>query len=148
MLPEALTTLASTGATALVTVMVTDSWESLRAKFARLLGRGDTSTEADALVRLDESRATLTSAITAGYLEKVSSELQATWRVSLEHLLENSPEVVDELSALVAEAQDARTVAGRVEVHATATGQSQQAVLGQGTQNVAFGGQHGTSGNR
>jgi hypothetical protein len=39
MLAEAVAALASTGSAALVTAMVTDGWEDLRARFARLFGR-------------------------------------------------------------------------------------------------------------
>jgi hypothetical protein len=38
------------------------------------------------------------------------------------------------------------TSAGRVDQHAVAFGQAQQAVLGQGVQHVSFGGQHGPGG--
>jgi hypothetical protein len=148
MLAETLATLASTGGTALVTAMVTDSWEALRSKFARLLGRGDARAEAAMLARLDESRTALASAAAVGDSERIRPELEAAWRIRLEDLLERDSEVAEELCALVAEAQAAGAVAGRVEVHAAAFGQAQQAVQGQGVQNVTFSGQHGPSGSQ
>jgi hypothetical protein len=144
MLGEALATLASTGGTALVTAMVTDGWEGLRGKLARLLGRGDTKAEAVALGRLDESRAALTVAgQDAGLVEQ---ELAVVWRTRLEDFLEREPEAAHELRSLVAEAQAATMAAGRVHVNAAAYDQAQQAVQGQGTMNVTFGGQRGSSG--
>ena len=49
MLTEALAALASTGGTALVTAMVTDGWEDVKGKFARLFGGGK-AREAEAAV--------------------------------------------------------------------------------------------------
>ena len=59
MLGEALSALASAGGTALVGAMVSDGWEGLRARFARLLGHGDATKIASAGVRLEEARVVL-----------------------------------------------------------------------------------------
>lgn len=56
MLTEAL---ASTGGTALVTVMVTDGWEDVKGKFARLFGRGEPREAETAAARLEQSQAAL-----------------------------------------------------------------------------------------
>ena len=59
MLSEALTALASTGGTALITAMVTDGWEGVRTRFARLLARGDTADTETVAARLERSRTLL-----------------------------------------------------------------------------------------
>jgi hypothetical protein len=144
MLAEALAVLASTGSTALITAMVTDGWEGVRARFARLLGCGD-SKEAEAVAaRLERSRAVLAAA-SGAELERVRAEQEIAWRARLEDLLERNPDTEVELRALVAEMQ-ARAIgsAGRVEQWAVASGQAQQAVQGHGVQNVTFGGQQGS----
>jgi hypothetical protein len=46
MLTEALTARAATGGTALVTAMVTDGWEGVKARFARVLGPDHPNTRA------------------------------------------------------------------------------------------------------
>lgn len=55
MLTEALTALASTGGTA----MVTDGWDGVKARFARLFGRGEGAQAEAAAGRLEQSRAVL-----------------------------------------------------------------------------------------
>jgi hypothetical protein len=148
MLGEALIALASTGGTALVTAMVTDSWEGLRARFARLLGHGDARQMEEVAARLEEARATLTG-FSGPDLERARAQQEIAWETRLADLLDRDPEAEGELRALVAEvdAQVARS-SGRVEQHAAAFDQAQQAVQGHGVQNVTFGGQDGPGGNR
>lgn len=143
MLTEALTALASTGGSALVTAMVTDSWEGVRARFARLFGRGDAKHAEAAAGRLEQSRAVLTG-LSGADLERARAEQEIVWRTRLADLLEHDPSAEQELRVLVAEVQ-AQVVgsAGRVEQHAAAFDQAQQAVQGHGVQNVTFGGQGG-----
>jgi hypothetical protein len=71
-------------------------------------------------------------------------EQEVIWRTRIEDLLERHPDAEEGLSGLVAEIQ-AHTIgsAGRIEQHATASGQAQQAVQGQGVMNVTFGDQRG-----
>ena len=141
MLAEALAALASTGATALVTAMVTDGWEGARTRFARLLGRGDVK-QAAAAAQLEQSKAMLVAA-SGAELEGVRADQEAVWRARLEQLLERDPLAEEELQVFIADVQ-AHTVAsaGQVEQQAIAFGQAQQAVVGHGVQNVSFGGQH------
>jgi hypothetical protein len=143
MLTEALTALASTGGTAVVTAMATDSWEGVKARFARLLGRGDAKKTDAAAARLEQSRAVVVGSPGPG-LERVWAEQEVAWRTRLEDLLENSPGAEQELRTVVADVQ-ALVIrsAGRVSQHAAAFDQAQQAVLGHGVQNVTFGGQDG-----
>jgi hypothetical protein len=135
--------LAVAGATALVNAMVTDGWEGIRKRFARLLGRGDEKETAAAAARLEKSQEML-SGLSGTELEKAQAEQAIIWRTRLGDLLESHPDAEDELRGLVAEVQ-AQVVgsAGRVEQHAAAFDQAQQAVQGHGVQNVTFGGQRG-----
>jgi hypothetical protein len=143
MLTEALAGLASAGGTALVTAMVADGWEGVKARFARLLGRGDAGQAEAAAGRLEESRAALTGLSGPG-LERARGEQEIVWRTRLEDLLGDDPAAERELRVLVAEVQAlVAGSAGRVEQHAAAFDQAQQAVQGHGVQNVTFGGQHG-----
>lgn len=144
MLTEALTALASSGGTALVTAMVTDGWEGVRARFARLFGRGDAGQAEAAAGRLEQSRAVL-AGLSGLDLERARAEQEVIWRTRLGDLLEQDPAAEPELRALIVEVQ-ALVIgsAGRVEQHAAAFDQAQQAVQGHGVQNVTFGGQSGS----
>jgi hypothetical protein len=77
-------------------------------------------------------------------LERARAEQEIVWRTRLADLLEHDPSAEQELRVLVAEVQ-AQVVgsAGRVEQHAAAFNQAQQAIQGHGVQNVTFGGQGG-----
>lgn len=143
MLEDALVALASTGGTALVTAMVTDSWEGIKARFARMIGRGNTAQVEAVEAQLEQSRAVL-EGFTGQDLERAQAEQEIVWRTRLSDLLERDPGLETELRALITETQ-AQTVgaAGRIEQYATAFDQAQQAVLGQGVQNVTFGEHHG-----
>jgi hypothetical protein len=143
MLTEALTLLASTGGTALVTAMVTDGWEGIRGRCARLFGRGGAEQARVAAERLEQSRAALAT-LSGADLERARAEQETMWRTRLADLLEFDPSAEQELRALVAEVRaQAPGSAGRVEQHAAAFDQAQQAVQGHGVQNVTFGGQGG-----
>jgi hypothetical protein len=143
MLTEALTALASTGGTALVTAMVTDSWDGVKARFARLFGRDDAARAEATAGRLEQSRAAL-AGLPAPDLERARSEQEIVWRTRLGDLLDQDPAAEQELRTLVAEVQaQVAGSAGRVEQHAAAFDQAQQAVQGHGVQNVTFGGQGG-----
>ena len=143
MLTEALTVLASTGGSALVTAMVTDSWEAVRARCARLFGRGDPKETEVAAGQLEQSRAVL-AGLSGPALEQARTEQGIVWRTRLGDLLEQDPSAEKDLRTLIAEVQ-AQVIgsAGRVEQHAMAFDQAQQAVQGHGVQNVTFGSQGG-----
>jgi hypothetical protein len=144
MLTEALAALASAGGTALVTAMVTDGWERVKARFARLLGRGDVKQAEVAAGQLEQSRAVLTG-LSGPDLDRARAEQEIIWRTRLGDLLEQDPAAEQELRPLVAEVQaQVISSAGRVEQHAAAFDQAQQAVQGHGVQNVTFGGQGGS----
>lgn len=142
MLAEALTALASTGGTALVTAMATDGWESVRARFARLLGHGNTGAVQAAEERLEQSRLALEAA-SGAELERIRTEQEIVWRTRLEDLLEHDPGLAESLKSLVAEVQ-AGPGGSTVQVQQNTLGydHAQQAVLGHGVQNVTFGDQY------
>jgi hypothetical protein len=144
MLAEALVALASTGGSALVTAMVTDGWEGVRARIARLFGQGKKKETEAALKHLDQSRTAL-ARLSGDDLERAREEQEVIWRTRLGDLLERAPESAEELRVLVDEIQ-AQVIgsAGLVAQHVTGFDQAQQAVLGHGVQNVTFGGQNGT----
>ena len=141
---ETLAALASAGGTALVTAMVTDGWEGVRARFARLLSHGgDAEAIQAAEERLEQSRLALEAA-SGAEIERLRVEQEIAWRTRLEDLLERDPGVAETLRSLVAEVQagpSGSTV--RVEQHTLGYDHAQQAVLGSGVQNVTFGSQHG-----
>jgi hypothetical protein len=140
MLGEAAAELAAAGGTALVTAMVTDAWESVKDRFARLLGHGDAKEAERVSTRLDESRTLL--AVPAGTeMQRTLAEQELAWRIRLGDLLERQPEAEGELRSLIDEVR-ARTQdqAGRVEQHVTGYDHAQQAIQGHGIQVNTFGG--------
>jgi hypothetical protein len=135
-------TIASVAGSALVTAMVGDAWESVRGRFARLLGRGNGGTKA-AEERLDKSRAAL-AGVSGADLERAKAEQEIAWRTRLADFLEQEPGAEPELRTLVAEIQVLATnSAPHIDQRAAAFDHAQQAVLGQGVQHATFGGQDG-----
>jgi hypothetical protein len=141
MVVETLAVLAATAGTALVNAMVTDGWQGIRKRFARLLGRGNDQEVEAAAARLEKSRAML-SGFSGADLERAQAEQAVVWRTRLGDLLEDHPEVQGELRSLVAEVQ-AQVIgsAGSVRQQVTGFDQAQQAVQGHGVQHNVFGGQ-------
>jgi hypothetical protein len=138
MLEEALTALASTGGTALVTAMVTDGWDGIKARFARVIGRGRTAEVEEAQARLEQSRAAL-QGLAGQDLERAQAEQEVVWRTRLSDLLERDPVVETDLRVLIADVQaQAKGMNRPIEQHVAGFGQAQQAVQGQGVQNVTF----------
>ena len=123
--------------------MVTDSWEGIKTRFARVLGRGHPAEVEAVQARLEQSRVAL-EALTGQALERARVEQQIVWRTRLRDLLESEPSLEAELRTLISETQ-AQTIgsAERIEQQAAAFDQAQQVVQGQGVQNVTFGGNHG-----
>ena len=90
--------LAAMAAAALVQAMVTDGWEGVRQKVARLFGRGQPDTAIER--RLDATRDQLTAA-TPGELEMVQAALATQWETRFADLLADHPDAQPELAALV-----------------------------------------------
>jgi hypothetical protein len=116
--------LVGMAAAALVQAMVTDGWEGVRHKVARLFGRGQPDVAIER--RLDATRAQLTAA-TPGDLEQVQAALAAQWETRFADLLADHPDAQPELAALVRDikpdvtATDHAVAAGR---NVTATAKS------------------------
>jgi hypothetical protein len=100
--------LAAMAAAALVQAMVTDGWEGVRHKVARLFGRG----QPDAAIerRLDATRDQLTAAA-QGDLETVQADLAAQWQTRFADLLADHPDAQADLAALVKDIKPAVTAA-------------------------------------
>jgi hypothetical protein len=92
--------LAAMAAAALVQAVVTDGWEGVRHKVARLFGRGQPDVAIER--RLDATRDQLTAA-TPGEVETVRAALAAQWETRFTDLLADHPDAEAELAALVKE---------------------------------------------
>jgi hypothetical protein len=92
--------LAAMAAAALVQVMVTDGWEGVRHKVARLFGCGQPDVAIER--RLDATREQLTAAA-SGEVETVRAALAAQWETRFADLLADHPEAEADLAALVKE---------------------------------------------
>ncbi|WP_327321998.1 hypothetical protein OG735_05460 [Streptomyces sp. NBC_01210] len=99
---ELLIPLASSGAAALVAAAATDAWQTARTGFLRLLGQGDPRRERLAASRLDEAAARIEGAADGGS-GRIREELFPVWRTRLTDLMQEHPEVVDQLRALTHE---------------------------------------------
>ena len=100
--------LAAMAAAALVQAVVTDGWEGVRHKVARLFGRG----QPDAVIerRLDATRDQLTVA-SPGEVEQVRAALVAQWETRFADLLADHPDAEAELAALVKDIKPTVTAA-------------------------------------
>jgi len=110
---------------------ITDVWEAVRGRFARLLGRGDARKTQVAEQWLAQTHEELTTAVGSG-LEQVREAQAERWAGRFADLLDEDPGVEAELRALVEEvaaqlpagsvsAADHSTAAGR-DVNITASG--------------------------
>src|ERR1039457_6221335 len=99
-LEDELLSLASLAGQTVVTAAVTDAWGTAKRGFARLLGRGDTGRTELAERRLEQAHEQLTGVPTAD-LEQARAELAGTWRTRLLDLLEEHPDAVADLRALL-----------------------------------------------
>jgi hypothetical protein len=93
---------------ALVQAMVSDGWEGVRAKVARLFGRGKPDPKIEA--RLDATRGQLTAADPAD-LKNVEAVLAGQWETRFADLLSDHPDAEAELAELVEEIQPQVSVA-------------------------------------
>lgn len=88
MLEETLTALAAAGGTAIVQAAGTDAWVEFRTRLARLLGRGDAHRERAESERLEQTAASLSTAI-ASDSRHVRMRQEASWQTRLEIFLES-----------------------------------------------------------
>ncbi|MFF2542561.1 hypothetical protein ACFVUY_08350 [Kitasatospora sp. NPDC058063] len=97
--------LASSAAQALVDAATTDAWQAIRSGFLRLIGRGDPQRDQVAAHRLDDTAAQLEQA-DEEHQEQVREALLATWCTRLADLLEERPDVAEDLRNLVQQAAE------------------------------------------
>lgn len=104
-LDPAIQAVITAGGTTLVSAMATDAWQTARTAFARLLGRGDQARQALAEKRLDESAGQLTG-LAGTDLESTRAALLPAWQTRLADLIEEHPELADELGQVTAQVQE------------------------------------------
>ncbi|MGW8777067.1 hypothetical protein ACWGNM_03225 [Streptomyces sp. NPDC055796] len=91
MLPEALTTLAAAGGTAVVQAAMSDAWSEVRCRVAGFFGRGDSTREQAELERLDQTADVLAGA-NQHAVEQVRMRQGISWQTRFEMFLESLPE--------------------------------------------------------
>ncbi|MFJ6385988.1 hypothetical protein ACIQJT_00080 [Streptomyces sp. NPDC091972] len=95
-----LAALATSGATTLIGLMVSDTWTQARDRLVRIFARGGDEESAEEELRV--SRQELTAARDAADGD-VMADIEAGWRVRLRRVLEADPGAADELRSLLAE---------------------------------------------
>lgn len=138
MLTEALAALAAAAGTALVSAMTEDVWHQVKTRCARLLGRDDGQAEQRQAERLEHDRAAV---LAADDRQDVARQVAAAWATRIGDLLDERPDqepAVRALVAFIAERVPA-AAAGTIQMNVSAYDHAQQAVQGQGVQNVTFG---------
>ncbi|MBQ1088544.1 hypothetical protein [Streptomyces sp. B93] len=130
--PE-LATLVGAGATTMVGLMVTETWEQARHRLVRLFTRGgdDPTTAAE----LEESRTALLAAPDDADL---TADTTALLRLRLRRLLTENPDTVDELRCLVEEFTDPTPATGHVRNTITGGTQHGPVLQGHSFTNVTF----------
>jgi hypothetical protein len=119
---EVLMTLAQFAGQTVAAAAITDVWEAVRGRFARLLGRGDTRKTEVAEQWLGQTRQQLAAAAGSG-LEQARDAAAERWAGRFADLLDEDPGVEAELRALVEEvAARLPAVAVSAADHAVAAG--------------------------
>jgi hypothetical protein len=129
---DVLMTLAQFAGQTVAAAAVTDVWEAVRERFARLLGRGDARKAEVAERWLAQTREQLAAAASGGDLEREQGAQAERWAGRFADLLDEAPGLEAELRGLVQEvaarlpagavsAADHSAVAGR-DVNVTASG--------------------------
>lgn len=131
MLGEVAAALAEAGGSALVGAMATDAWQATRLGMARLFGRGGSAQQAAIEAQLDGNAALVAQARDP---DEVRASLVPVWRLQLEALLREYPDVVEELGVLVGQVRESLPASQQAWVQTNIA-------RDQGTQNIV---QHGT----
>ncbi|WP_371779155.1 hypothetical protein [Streptosporangium subroseum] len=97
-----LVVLATSGATTLITLMISDAWVQVKERVAHVLDRGGAKQD-DVLRELETSRAALLHAIESGDGTRAAA-IEVEWRSRLLHLLQSSPALAEDLQSLPAPA--------------------------------------------
>jgi hypothetical protein len=130
-LGEVAAALAGAGGSALVGAMATDAWQATRSGVARLFGRGGSARQAAVEAQLDGNAALVAQAPNP---DEVRASLVPVWRLQLEALLREYPDVVEELRVLVGQVRESLPAAQQAWVQTNIA-------RDQATQNIV---QHGT----
>jgi hypothetical protein len=95
--------LASEAARTLVAAAAGNAWEAARRGFARIMGRGNSTRTELAEHRLDETRQQLRDELRDELRDGSERQdaLITTWRTRLADLLEEDPDIADDLRALL-----------------------------------------------
>jgi hypothetical protein len=123
--------LAGAGGTALVGAMATDAWQATRNGVARLFGRDGPARQTAIEAQLDGNAALVAQAEDP---DEVRQSLVPVWRLQLDALLRQYPDVEQELRGLVAQVAEALPAAQQMWVQTNVA-------RDQATQNIV---QHGT----
>ncbi|MBG0568411.1 hypothetical protein [Actinoplanes aureus] len=94
--------IAGAAASAVVTAMATNAWSDVRTKFARILGRGESSDEEEALTELDGMHSTYAAA-RPELKPEVARDLTAELRGQLRSRLRGDASFAAEFEALAEE---------------------------------------------
>lgn len=147
MLEAELVVLASSGATALVGLMMSDAWTAVRGRMSRLLSRsaeGDDQSET-VLGELEASRIELVTA-RADEDDGLAEDVEAQWRIRLRRLLAEDPGSAAELRALLDELAPPRDGGRHEVVHNEVSGGRQNVVIqGRDFSRLIFDGRDGPS---
>lgn len=121
---EVLIALAQFAGQTVAAAAVTDMWESIRGRFARLLGRGDARRTQVAEKWLAQTQQQLTATAAGPGLERVRQAQAERWAARFADLLDEDPGAEAELRAVVQDVA-ARLPAGAVSAtdHSVAAGQ-------------------------
>ena len=90
--------LATAAGTAIASAMATDTWRAARAGLARIFGRRDDAERAAIEAQLDRNNTQVERADDA---TEVRGRMSESWRLELQTTLEESPELAQELQALI-----------------------------------------------
>ena len=128
-----LAVLASSGATVLVQLMLTDAWHQAKHGVGKLFGRGDQGQAAEIERALDEDQASLAQ---GGDDPQVLASIHEKWRMRFYDLATQHPDAVVELEPLVA---DMNSAIESTTVIRDNNFNGPTAVQGSGVQNNRFG---------
>jgi hypothetical protein len=125
-------------ASAVVGAAATESWAWVKATLLELLDRDDRGGTPTDLVARTERAVT-----TDGVSPEAGHRLGDEWAARIEDLISTRPDLVPDLRALVTVAArrgiSAAATPPQVTQHVTGSDSAQQAVQGQGVQNISFG---------
>ena len=122
--------LVGTGATTVVGLMVTDTWDQVKQRLMGLFNRDDETAAVDR--ELNESRNALIAASGTPDEEGLTTDITALVRLRLRRLLEQDPDAVNEIRLLIEEFTSATGGDATCSVHNSITGGTQHGPVFQG----------------